>query len=206
MVVKTELCSFSEWKIYPGKGIRFVAKDGRPFLFLSKRTRNFGLRYLQVHAESWKPRDSDGPPPGEDSTRRSNRLKPERSRERETINKKKREPSRVLLLKLSISLRTPRLRTKRLWLRKQSERSRRGRKPRSLRDKETKRLWTRRNRMPRRLKTRPPRRPKRRLLQKPRVNDLVVWISSLFTHFYCFLQIFCLTATINGPLDSFILW
>ncbi len=45
MVVNTELCSFSEWKIYPGKGVRFVAKDGRPFLFLSKRTRNFGLRY-----------------------------------------------------------------------------------------------------------------------------------------------------------------
>lgn len=45
MVVKTELCSFSEWKIYPGKGVRFVAKDGRPFLFLSKRNRCFGLRY-----------------------------------------------------------------------------------------------------------------------------------------------------------------
>lgn len=46
MVVKTDLCNFSEWKIYPGKGVRFVAKDGRPFLFLSKRNRNFGLRYL----------------------------------------------------------------------------------------------------------------------------------------------------------------
>ena len=46
MVVKTELCVFSEWKIYPGKGIRFIAKDGKPFLFLSKRTRNFGLKYL----------------------------------------------------------------------------------------------------------------------------------------------------------------
>lgn len=46
MVVKTDLCNFSEWKIYPGKGVRFVAKDGRPFLFLSKRDRCFGLRYL----------------------------------------------------------------------------------------------------------------------------------------------------------------
>ncbi len=45
MVVKTELCTFSEWKIYPGKGIRYVAKDGRPFLYLSKRTRNFSIRY-----------------------------------------------------------------------------------------------------------------------------------------------------------------
>jgi hypothetical protein len=46
MVIKTELCAFSEWKIYPGRGIRYVAKDGRPFLFLSKRTRDFSLRYL----------------------------------------------------------------------------------------------------------------------------------------------------------------
>jgi large subunit ribosomal protein L24e len=53
MVVKTELCSFSEWKIYPGKGIRFVAKDGRPFLFLSKRTRNFGLRKLKAQRLRW---------------------------------------------------------------------------------------------------------------------------------------------------------
>lgn len=45
MVIKTELCAFSEWKIYPGRGIRYVAKDGRPFLFLSKRTRDFSLRY-----------------------------------------------------------------------------------------------------------------------------------------------------------------
>ena len=48
MVIKTELCSFSEWKIYPGKGVRYVAKDGRPFLYLSKRTRNFGLRYIDI--------------------------------------------------------------------------------------------------------------------------------------------------------------
>jgi len=46
MVVKTELCTFSEWKIYPGKGVRYVAKDGRPFLYLSKRSRNFSIRYL----------------------------------------------------------------------------------------------------------------------------------------------------------------
>lgn len=57
MVVKTDLCNFSEWKIYPGKGVRFVAKDGRPFLFLSKRNRNFGLRYLIINQEKLKPRD-----------------------------------------------------------------------------------------------------------------------------------------------------
>ena len=57
MVVKTELCNFSEWKIYPGKGIRFVAKDGRPFLFLSKRNKDFGLRYFLYHLENSKLKD-----------------------------------------------------------------------------------------------------------------------------------------------------
>jgi len=57
MVIKTELCAFSEWKIYPGRGIRFVARDGRPFLFLSKRTRDFSLRYSFQYAESSKRKD-----------------------------------------------------------------------------------------------------------------------------------------------------
>jgi ribosomal protein L24E len=65
MVIKTELCAFSEWKIYPGRGIRYVAKDGRPFLFLSKRTRDFSLRYFPPHIENSKPKDSDGPPLGD---------------------------------------------------------------------------------------------------------------------------------------------
>ena len=57
MVIKTELCAFSEWKIYPGRGIRFVARDGRPFLFLSKRTRDFSLRYHPQYSESSRPSD-----------------------------------------------------------------------------------------------------------------------------------------------------
>ena len=69
MVIKTELCAFSEWKIYPGRGIRYVARDGRPFLFLSKRTRDFSLRYHPPHSENSKPSGSDGPPPGADSTK-----------------------------------------------------------------------------------------------------------------------------------------
>jgi len=37
MVVKTELCAYTEYKIYPGKGQRFVAKDGKTFLFINKK-------------------------------------------------------------------------------------------------------------------------------------------------------------------------
>jgi len=35
MVIKTELCSFSEYRIYPGHGRRYVAKDGRLHIFLN---------------------------------------------------------------------------------------------------------------------------------------------------------------------------
>jgi len=105
MVVKTELCSFSEWKIYPGKGIRFVAKDGRPFLFLSKRTRSFGLRFIFIYLENLKPKDWDGPLLGEDSIKKLNKLKLERLKEREMISKSRKELSRVLLLIPSINWR-----------------------------------------------------------------------------------------------------
>ncbi len=37
MVIKTEQCSFSEYRIYPGRGQKYVAKDGRTYLFLSKK-------------------------------------------------------------------------------------------------------------------------------------------------------------------------
>jgi len=69
MVIKTELCAFSEWKIYPGRGIRYVAKDGRPFLFLSKRTRDFSLRYSPSYPENSRPKNSDGLLPGDVSTK-----------------------------------------------------------------------------------------------------------------------------------------
>lgn len=70
MVVKTDLCNFSEWKIYPGRGVRFVAKDGKPYLFLSKRARCFGLRYIWYDLENWKPKDLDGQQHGEDFIRK----------------------------------------------------------------------------------------------------------------------------------------
>eukprot|EP00608_Synchroma_pusillum_P008851 CAMPEP_0198439678 /NCGR_PEP_ID=MMETSP1452-20131203/55861_1 /TAXON_ID=1181717 /ORGANISM="Synchroma pusillum, Strain CCMP3072" /LENGTH=158 /DNA_ID=CAMNT_0044160289 /DNA_START=28 /DNA_END=504 /DNA_ORIENTATION=+ len=30
MVVKTDLCSFSEYRVYPGNGMKFVRRDGQP--------------------------------------------------------------------------------------------------------------------------------------------------------------------------------
>jgi ribosomal protein L24E len=96
MVIKTELCAFSEWKIYPGRGIRYVAKDGRPFLFLSKRTKDFSLRYLPLYPESSKLKDSDGLLLGDVFIKNSNKLRLERTKEIKSSESK--EPLKVLLL------------------------------------------------------------------------------------------------------------
>ena len=38
MVIKTDPCSFSEYRIYPGRGKKFCAKDGKVYYFISKKT------------------------------------------------------------------------------------------------------------------------------------------------------------------------
>merc|ERR1711974_6845 len=38
MVVKTELCNYSGFRIYPGHGRRFIRGDSKPFWFLDGRT------------------------------------------------------------------------------------------------------------------------------------------------------------------------
>ena len=37
MVIKTEPCSFSEYRIFPGKGRKFAAKDGKVYYFFSTK-------------------------------------------------------------------------------------------------------------------------------------------------------------------------
>ena len=37
MVVKTELCAFSEHRVYPGHGIKFVRRDGQPLTFRTSK-------------------------------------------------------------------------------------------------------------------------------------------------------------------------
>jgi len=40
MVVKTELCAFSEYRIYPGHGIKFVRRDGQPVILGSSKAKS----------------------------------------------------------------------------------------------------------------------------------------------------------------------
>jgi large subunit ribosomal protein L24e len=37
MVTKTERCSYTEYKIVPGRGTRFIAKDGRTYYFITHK-------------------------------------------------------------------------------------------------------------------------------------------------------------------------
>jgi large subunit ribosomal protein L24e len=37
MVTKTDPCSFSEYRIYPGRGRKFAAKDGKVYYFISNK-------------------------------------------------------------------------------------------------------------------------------------------------------------------------
>ena len=53
MVIKTDICSFSEYRIYPGRGTRFVAKDGRTFLFINKKCLKLSLRKVKAQRITW---------------------------------------------------------------------------------------------------------------------------------------------------------
>ena len=53
MVVNTELCSFSEVKIWPGRGSRFVAKDSKIYIFLSHKVRSLHHQRVKPVKLTW---------------------------------------------------------------------------------------------------------------------------------------------------------
>lgn len=53
MVIKTELCLYSEWKIYPGHGQKFIARDGKSSLYMTRRARVLGLRKTKAQKIKW---------------------------------------------------------------------------------------------------------------------------------------------------------
>lgn len=53
MVVKTEVCKFSENKIYPGKGIRVITKDGKLFIFSGKKAESFFRKKVKGLTVRW---------------------------------------------------------------------------------------------------------------------------------------------------------
>lgn len=53
MVIKTELCLYSEWKIWPGRGQKHIAVDGRSSLFSTKKARVLGLNKIKAQKIKW---------------------------------------------------------------------------------------------------------------------------------------------------------
>ena len=43
MVIKTTTCAFSETKIYPGRGVIFIRRDGKKFQFADPKMRHLFL-------------------------------------------------------------------------------------------------------------------------------------------------------------------
>lgn len=90
MVIKTDLCTFSEWRIYPGHGRRFVAKDGRLFYYLNQKSRAFSARKVIIIILSLRSnhKKSNGLLHGEDWIKRLKQMKEQRKEELEILKYK----------------------------------------------------------------------------------------------------------------------
>lgn len=53
MVTKTETCSFTSYKIVPGRGRRFIAKDGRTHYFISTKARSLFHQKIKPVKLTW---------------------------------------------------------------------------------------------------------------------------------------------------------
>ena len=53
MVVRTEVCNFSKNKIYPGKGIRIITRDGKLIILSSKKSKAFFKRKTKPQKIRW---------------------------------------------------------------------------------------------------------------------------------------------------------
>merc|ERR1712117_1009964 len=53
MVTKTEKCSYTEYKIVPGRGSRFVSKDGRLHYFISTKARSLFTQKIKPVKLTW---------------------------------------------------------------------------------------------------------------------------------------------------------
>ncbi len=53
MVIKTELCEFTEYRVYPGRGQRYVTKDGKVHFFLSSKAASLFKNRLKPVKLRW---------------------------------------------------------------------------------------------------------------------------------------------------------
>ena len=53
MVTKTQTCSYTEYKIIPGRGTRFISKDGRTHYFISTKARSLYHQKIKPVKLTW---------------------------------------------------------------------------------------------------------------------------------------------------------
>ena len=53
MVTKTQKCSYTDYKIVPGRGSRFVSKDGRLHYFISTKARSLFTQKIKPVKLTW---------------------------------------------------------------------------------------------------------------------------------------------------------
>lgn len=53
MVVKTQICNFSEHKIYPGKGVHIITKESKILIFIHKKARRHYTRKIKPQKIRW---------------------------------------------------------------------------------------------------------------------------------------------------------
>ena len=53
MVTKTEMCSYTENKIWPGRGRRHIGKDGKTYYFISTKARSMFHQKIKPVKLSW---------------------------------------------------------------------------------------------------------------------------------------------------------
>lgn len=53
MVVKTDVCSFSGARIYPGHGILYIRTDQKPFKFVNRKSKSLFIQRLNPRKIAW---------------------------------------------------------------------------------------------------------------------------------------------------------
>mgnify|MGYP001309090782 CR=1 FL=1 len=53
MVTKTEMCSYTENRIYPGRGRRHIGKDGKTYFFISTKARSMFHQKIKAVKLTW---------------------------------------------------------------------------------------------------------------------------------------------------------
>lgn len=64
MVIKTEVCEFTEYRVYPGRGQRYVTKDGKVHFFISHKVASLfrqRIRPVKLHwTQAWRKMNKKG--------------------------------------------------------------------------------------------------------------------------------------------------